>query len=167
MDMAIGSELIKVLVEPILKPYNDLKAFVQHRGRIHRDFSAHAPVRVRTGLFGRNLRQVSPALIAKWPARSGEDQATYPRCRPRWRTGSVVVRQALKNGVVFTINRQKLGPCVTHSSHEDRTCRHQGLFVGKQHAFTGLCRSQGGWQTGRANNRGHNRLTGGVTRDLY
>ena len=109
---------------------------VHHSGGIHADLCAHVPIGMRHGLFGRCRIQFGHGLGAERPAAG------------RQRNPAHVLQlspfEALKDGVVFGIDRQQGGAVLLDKARHHLARRNQRLLVRKRDGVALLYRAHGG-----------------------
>ena len=130
---------------------DDLEALVHHGGRVDRNLSSHAPFGMSTSLLGADTFELGQRRNAERAARRRQQNAPHAARRRRWRP---ILRQALKNRVVLTVDRQQNRAGIANRGHEQRAGEHQRFLVGEQDALACLRRGQGGLESRGADDRG-------------
>ena len=118
---------------------DDLEAFVHQRGTVHRDFRPHVPRRVAERVLDAHGGELLTGITVKRSARGGQEQALHFPVPP--------AREALENGAVFAVDRQKLRPALLRAAHDDFPGDDKRLLVGKGKAPPGIEDGEGREQT--------------------
>ncbi len=113
-----------------------------------------------TGLFRRDMLQLSQRRLAEWPAGSRQQHTAHADCL---QTACIVAGQTLENGVVLAVDGQQHRPALPDGLHEQGARHHQRLLVGQQHFLAGLHRSQRRPEPGSTNNGSHHAVDGRIS----
>ena len=117
---------------------------------------------MRAGLSRGDLVQVRPFPGPERAARGGQYQAPHARSRPLRRTRPAVMGQALKDGVMFAIDRQQLGAALPYRAHEKGSGCDKRFLVGQKHPLAGPGRGKRARQARRTDDRRHDRVASGI-----
>ena len=153
MDHTLGMDHHLNLVGPHAEQKMGLDHFqglVHHGGGVNRYFASHHPIRMGTGLRGRDIAKRARVALAKGAARGCQNNFVNPL-----RPNIGIIRQGLKHRRVLAVNWQKLGPAEFDRLQKIIAADHQCLFVGQQQALARPRRSQARGQPGGANNGSH------------
>jgi hypothetical protein len=129
---------------------NDLKALVEHGGRIDGDAAAHDPGGVLQRLLGGDGSELSEWKLAERPARSREPDGLDFSVRAD--------AQALVDGVVLAVDGQDGHVALAGGGGEDFAGGHHALLVGQTDGFAGQDGSMRGFEAGNAYDGGDHKI---------
>ena len=121
---------------------DQLQALVGERGGIDGDLGAHRPVRVADRVGGSDRRQTFGRPVAEGAAARGEDDAPHARLR--------VAFQALEDGVVLAVDRQKPPAVLSGRGQDELSGEHEDFLGGEGEILAGRQCRQRGFKAGRA-----------------
>ena len=116
--------------------FDYLEALVHQGGGVYRNFPAHVPVRVFTGLGRRHLAELFRRHVQERTAGCRED---YSRNTGLFQVLFKTCGQGLENSILLGVDRQNPGPITVPRFGKEFTCSAQGCFVGQQYFFSAFC----------------------------
>ncbi len=113
--------------------FDQFKPLVHHGGRINRDLSTHHPVRVGNRLLWSNFVKFVQRLDSERSTRTSQQD---PPDLPAANANPVPGWHALKDSVMFAVDRQQFALAFSNFLHQNLPGHHQCFLVGQQNPFT-------------------------------